>query len=151
MDNDSSSPTVTNCMFSGNAAVDDGGGMWNAASSPTVSLCTFNGNTAGYGGGMGNTGSAPTVSQCTFSGNTAGQYGGGLCNFSSSSPSLTNCVFAGNTAAFYGGGMYNDLVVADVDQLHVCRQCGRLLRRRAVQRLFVADGDATASSGATRP
>jgi parallel beta-helix repeat protein len=132
-----SSPTVTNCTFSGNTAANHGGGMHNYEnSSPTVTNCTFSNNTATLrGGGMHNYGnSSPTVTNCTFSGNTAGE-GGGMCNVGSSptltnctfrenatpnpgaggggmlnyssSPTLTNCTFSGNTAAHSGGGMYN--------------------------------------------
>jgi parallel beta-helix repeat protein len=102
-----SSPTVTNCTFSGNAAY-KGGGMYNDdSSSPTVTNCTFSGNSSNYkyGGGMYNFGSDPTVANCTFSGNSAYQ-GGGMYN-DRNSPILTNCTFSGNSASGDGGGMYN--------------------------------------------
>jgi hypothetical protein len=114
MYNNNSSPTVTNCTFSGNTA-GSGAGMYNVNSSPTVTSCTFSSNTIGYdsyggvgsGGGMYNSGGSPTVTNCTFSGNAAGQYsgsGGGMYNGSSSSPTVTNCTFSGNTVGQYGGG-----------------------------------------------
>ncbi len=106
MYNSGSSPTVTNCTFSGNGA-GFGGGMINASgSNPTVTGCTFNNNLAGVaGGGMVNSSeSNPTVTNCTFTANSAGG-GGGMYN-RSSSPTVTNCTFSGNTA-FGGGGMYN--------------------------------------------
>ncbi|MGI6739026.1 MAG: Ig-like domain-containing protein [Christensenellales bacterium] len=110
MYNESSSPTVANCTFSGNTSEDlDGGGMYNKNSSPTVINCTFSGNTSEdwNGGGMYNLNSSPTVENCTFSGNTANQYGGGMFN-ESSSPTVANCTFSGNTSEdFDGGGMYN--------------------------------------------
>ena len=105
MYNDSSSPTVTNCTFSGNTATGDGGGMDNYFSSPTVTNCTFSGNTANAGGGMYNFSSSPTVTNCTFSGNTANG-GGGMYNYLSS-PTVTNCSFGGNTATYGGGGIFN--------------------------------------------
>ncbi len=107
MTNFGSSPTVTNCSFSGNTA-SDGAGMFNVNSSnPTVTNCTFSGNSAAFGGGMGNfVDSSPTVTNCTFSGNTAA-FGGGMGN-DSSSPTVTNCSFGGNTASIVGGGMFND-------------------------------------------
>ncbi len=129
-----STSTVSNCTFSGNAALKDGGGMYNGGgSSPTVTNCSFSGNMAGWwGGGMRNSGggamvadcsfsdntaglrgggmfngvSSPTVTNCTFSGNTAG-IGGGMCNSFTSSPTVTNCTFSGNSAGF-GGGMTNN-------------------------------------------
>ena len=112
-----SSPTVTNCTFSGNGA-GVGGGMYNSNSSPMVTNCTFSGNGAFVGGGMYNDGSSPTVTNCTFSGNTAsaffggGGVGGGMYNLNSS-PTVTNCTFSGNLAVGDagvgggGGGMFN--------------------------------------------
>ena len=87
----------------------DGGGMCNLdGSSPTVTDCEFSGNWAGFGGGMSNRyNSSPTVSNCVFSGNTADFRGGGMCNWVDSSPEVTNCTFSGNSAEGYGGGMYN--------------------------------------------
>ncbi len=106
MYNDHSSPTVTNCAFSGNTTNYLGGGMYNVDSSPAVTNCTFSGNTTNYhGGGMYNDTSNPVVRNCTFSWNIAA-YGGGMHNISSN-PTVTNCTFSGNTADF-GGGMYND-------------------------------------------
>ena len=63
-------------------------------SSPTISNCIISGNTSrGHGGGIAcYYHSNPTVSNCTFTGNLAGDYGGGLCG----SGIVTNCVFWGN-------------------------------------------------------
>ena len=104
----SSSPTVTNCVFSGNTAEFFGGGMYNASNSnPTVTNCTFSGNSAeNFGGGMYNDMSNPTVTNCTFIANTATFRGGGMFNFQSS-PTVTNCTLSENTANF-GGGMCNN-------------------------------------------
>ena len=78
MYNDNSSPTVTNCSFSGNTATTrGGGGMFNNNSSPTVTNCTFSGNTAAFsGGGMFNFNSNPTVSNTGFCDNTPDQIAG---------------------------------------------------------------------------
>jgi hypothetical protein len=105
MCNNNSSPTVTNCMFNGNSAHQYGGGMCNNGSNPTVTKCTFTGNDSSRGGGMCNyNNSSPTVTNCTFTGNSNCE-GPGMCNYSSS-PTVTNCLFSGNTGD-YGGGMYN--------------------------------------------
>ena len=55
-----------------------GGGMRNQSSSPTVTDCTFTGNTASLrGGGMYNvTASSPTVTDCTFCDNSPDHIGG---------------------------------------------------------------------------
>ena len=89
-----------------------GGGM-RVSSSPTVSNCTFTGNAAvlfqdslGFGGGITNTGS-PTLIGCTFVGNTAEHSGGAMWN-AAYSAAVIGCVFEANTAAEIGGGMYND-------------------------------------------
>jgi len=105
MSNYYSSPTVTNCIFSGNSASSKGGGMYNEKSNLTVNNCSFIGNSGYEGGGMHTDWWNPTVANCTFSGNVA-TYGGGMNN-NVSSPLVTNCTFRGNSAD-YGGGMYNN-------------------------------------------
>ncbi len=105
MFNDGSSPTVTNCSFSGNTATRHGSGMYNFfnTSIATVTNCSFIGNSATDGGGMVNGQSNATVTNCTFSGNTASNSGGGM-SIALSLPSVTNCTFSGNTASGNGGG-----------------------------------------------
>ncbi|MHC4696395.1 MAG: hypothetical protein ACYTFA_06610 [Planctomycetota bacterium] len=116
MYNSGSSPTVINCIFSGNSPTGAhpdgvGGGMYNHQASPTLIDCTFSGNSAtgthgrSLGGGMYNHEASPTLTDCTFSGNSAGS-GGGMCN-EQSSPALTDCAFSGNSGS-YGGGMDNE-------------------------------------------
>ena len=103
------SPTLINCTFAENSARDFGGGVFNISfSSPTIRNCTFVRNTAGdFGGGLYNElFSSPMVSDCTFIKNTAGRYGGGLSNFNTCSPTLINCTFAEGTAN-WGGGICN--------------------------------------------
>ncbi|MBA7602614.1 hypothetical protein ES703_09710 [subsurface metagenome] len=113
MCNDSSSPTVTNCTFSGNSAVYHGGGMCNYCSGPTLTNCTFSGNSARWGGGMYNYYSndyygIPTLTNCVFRGNSAGSDGGGMHNYHSE-PVLTNSTFSRNSADSRGdgGGVFN--------------------------------------------
>ncbi len=103
-----SSPTVTNCNFSANFAI-DGGGMYNNGGSPAVTACTFAGNVSilGSGGGMYNYVASPTVTNCRFNRNRAGQGdGGGMSNFLSN-PVVTNCTFSRNLVSYGGGGMFN--------------------------------------------
>ncbi len=121
MHNNDSSPTVTNCSFSGNTATFLGGGMYSFfRSSPTVTNCAFSGNTAtSSGGGMFNGCSSPTVSNCTFNGNTANN-GGGMANTIGCSPTVTNCSFSGNAAANNGGGMFNLAVSPTVTNTGFC-------------------------------
>lgn len=117
MYNETGSPTVLNCTFTGNSAK-FGGGMYNSGASPTVTNCTFSGNSADGGGisslgggGMYNVGSSPVLTYCTFRSNSAwldaysGVGGGGLANYGGR-PTLTNCTFSMNSATS-GAGMYN--------------------------------------------
>jgi hypothetical protein len=103
-----SSPTVTDCNFTGNTASSGGGMHNNNNSSPSVTDCDFTNNTAtNLGGGILNySGSNPIVTNCTFNDNSAETRGGGMCNENYSDPCLTNCTFTGNFAA-WGGGMCN--------------------------------------------
>ena len=108
--NASSSPTVSNCIFTLNNASGSGSGgagMVNYnASSPALSRCVFSANTATTaGGGVANLiNSNPALSNCVFSGNTA-NYGGGMYSETSSFPAISNCTFTGNTATNSGGGL----------------------------------------------
>ncbi|MCC5943028.1 MAG: T9SS type A sorting domain-containing protein [Balneolaceae bacterium] len=105
----SSSPTLTNVIFSGNSADSQGGGMYNDFnSSPTLINVTFSGNTSSSGGGIANIqGSSPTLANVTFLGNLAEFDGGGMINFNQSDPILINVSFSGNLANNEGGGIYN--------------------------------------------
>jgi len=109
MFNNSSSPTVANCTFSGNSASDDGGAMGNIAlSSPTLDNCTFSGNSAGDdGGAIDNDESSPILTDCSFTANSATLDGGAMNNSDGSSPTLVNCTFVDNTAGDDGGVMRN--------------------------------------------
>jgi parallel beta-helix repeat protein len=94
---DASSPIVTDCAFLNNTAGDDGGGMVNDNSSiPTLTNCLFSSNSANRGGGVRNNSSSPTLTNCTFNGNTANWTGGALYNWYST-PTVTNCILWGNT------------------------------------------------------
>jgi len=75
MSNSSSSPTVTNCTFSGNTAGNFGGGMYNgramyydSGSSPTVANCIFWDDTAPSGAEIYNNIGTPTFSHCDIKG-----------------------------------------------------------------------------------
>jgi len=104
MYNENSSPTVIDCVFSGNYAT-LGGGIYNFNSSPIISNCIFSGNTSQRGGGIYNLGGTPYISDCIFVDNVRtgeGEEGGGIYN-AASSPVITNCIFSNN----YATGIYN--------------------------------------------
>ncbi|MCP4708016.1 MAG: hypothetical protein GY869_05290, partial [Planctomycetes bacterium] len=108
MYNFQSSPTITNCTFSGNEGFS---GIYNDHSSPTITNCTFSDNSANdYGGGMYNNYSSPAITNCIFSNNSADSYygrGGGMYN-NYSTPTITNCIFSNNSSNYDGGGIYNN-------------------------------------------
>jgi parallel beta-helix repeat protein len=94
-------------------AVDSGGvcGGMNLSGSgtPTIANCIFTGNTAVFGGGACVGGSNVTLTNCTFAGNSAGAGGGML--IMGASPTLINCRFIDNHATNIGvggGAIYNN-------------------------------------------
>ena len=107
-------PTITNCVFRNNEAVDTDGTNYaenggaiccKDSSSPSIANCTFSGNSANwYGGAIYCCNSSGlTISGCTFSGNGAWFYGGAIyCD--NSSPTITNCAFYGNSTNKCSGG-----------------------------------------------
>ncbi|MES2430196.1 MAG: right-handed parallel beta-helix repeat-containing protein [Bacteroidota bacterium] len=112
MTNVSSSPTISNCIFTANAATWTGGGISNDHSSPIISNCRFSKNTTDYvGAGIYNTASSPNITNCSFIANASGYHGGGIFNTSaSSSPVITNCSFTGNMVTYNGAGIYNSSI-----------------------------------------
>ena len=102
------SPTINNCTFTGNYAV-NGGGMYNhKGSCPKLTECTFTQNRAGDGAGMyNNYYSTPTLTNCFFSDNHAGSEAG-AAYYSLSNSTLENCTFTRNTADYKAGAMYID-------------------------------------------
>ena len=119
MYNYSSSPTLMNVTFIGNAASGTfcgscgGGGMFNMGSSPTLMNVTFSNNAAPRGGGLlnfnGNSpeyDSNPILTNVIFNNNSATSEGGGMEN-AGGDPILTNVTFSDNSAVSCGGGMYN--------------------------------------------
>jgi hypothetical protein len=70
-----------------------GGGMFNDASSPTVTNCTFSGNsTTAGGGGLFSFNGSPTVIDCTFAFNSAANGNAIGFDFGPSEMSVANCI-----------------------------------------------------------
>ena len=108
-DSGEGSDTVIDGFVITNGSAISGGGMYNTNSSPTVSNCTFSGNSAvsGGGGGVCNSSfSLPVLSNCIFSENTASM-GSGMYIFANSSPTLTDSYFCFNpdTSEAIGGNV----------------------------------------------
>ena len=105
--NINSSPTISNCIITGNFAMWIGGGIYNSGSSPIVTNCTISRNKVqdGFGGGISNDYlSSPTFVNCLIIGNSTDIDGGGISN-ENSALTLTNCTVSGNYAVRTGGGM----------------------------------------------
>ncbi|MGA1870255.1 MAG: right-handed parallel beta-helix repeat-containing protein [bacterium] len=103
-----SDPTITNCTISNNEAdFYDGGGIYFYYSDATIAECTISGNTAHYdGGGIYCEDSDPTITNCTISNNDAYYDNGGGIYFEDSDATITDCIISSNIADDYGGGMY---------------------------------------------
>jgi hypothetical protein len=101
--------TVTNGQATGadNLARSGGGAHCRYSSSPTITNCIFSNNRADYaGGGIALAhGASPSINYCEFSENFA-QYGGGLFAIDQCSPVITNSLFRGDSAEQHGGGVY---------------------------------------------
>ncbi|MHC4129439.1 MAG: right-handed parallel beta-helix repeat-containing protein [Planctomycetota bacterium] len=91
--------TITGGNANGSSLNGEGGGMRALSSSPTVTDCTFSGNEAGqFGGGLyaDSPYGSPTVTNCTFSGNSALE-GGGMYTKTGSNQTVTDSAFCGNS------------------------------------------------------
>jgi Protein of unknown function (DUF1565) len=88
------SPTILDCTFNGNSAVNGGAIYFGACgSTPTLANCVFTSNSAESGAAIENNSSSPTLINCTFTANTAPTgNGGAVFDVSSSSPTLANCI-----------------------------------------------------------
>lgn len=96
----SGSPLISHCIFYGNYARNDGGGLTcRVGSRPRISNCIFSGNTASLGGALMNSSSHPEIVNCTFTGNVATTGGGAIANTQSSNPVLVNNIVWDNESA----------------------------------------------------
>jgi hypothetical protein len=100
---------ASNTLISGNRA-HHGGGVGNYGSSPTLYQCIISGNLANaYGGAIYNiTESAPLVRQSTVTGNYAKDYGGAFLSFYDSPTSIENSILWNNEALTGNPNAFSD-------------------------------------------
>jgi predicted outer membrane repeat protein len=106
------SPTIHNCWFIGNRALDWGGAVnCMVDSDPLILGCLFWGNEARLGGAIGGMLSDMTISDCEFIGNaaleTAGlDAAGGAIMLFRGHPPISRCIFRNNEAQGAGGAIH---------------------------------------------
>jgi hypothetical protein len=97
---------IQDCVFVDNRAHGQHGGAIRVheAVNVRVERCMFVGNSAAIDGGglFAIDGASPTVSHCTFDGNSAGRFGGAVAMWTGATPTLANCIFSNSGA---GGGV----------------------------------------------
>ncbi len=104
---DSTSPTVTYCVFYYNEKTGNGGGMYIDGGAPTIEHCAFSYNSASEdGGAIYCLYSDPKVTDCMFWENSAGEDGGAICLLGSNAI-VTDCEFLRSSCGSRGGAMYN--------------------------------------------
>jgi parallel beta-helix repeat protein len=95
-----------NCTFERNLAGESGGGMYVRQSNPTITKCNFNRNWAVNGAGIYNQESHPIITYCDFNGYWG--FGGGIYNYWYSNPTISNCTIINNKSEFGGGIACNE-------------------------------------------
>ena len=114
-----SSPTITQCVITGNYASSNGGGIFCDDADVTIDNCTIAGNRAFNGGGVYGSVSSPAIRHCTISGNEADN-GGGIRFFGlkSSQPTIVNSILWADEAAV-GPEIYINSPGSEPMTLHV--------------------------------
>jgi predicted outer membrane repeat protein len=101
---------ITNCKFSSNVAVRDGGAIANhSAVTAYISNCVFDSNYAHINGGAikNSNNFSGQIINSTFTANTANNDGGAIYNYSECSPDIFNCIFLNNRANDDAGAVAN--------------------------------------------
>jgi predicted outer membrane repeat protein len=106
---------ITNCTFSDNESLTNGGGAISIMGNMTVTNSTFSGNSSRYAGGIWSWNSKTrNITNSTFIGNRATEGGGGAIYNQQGTLNVTNSTFSGNSATTgsghsgRGAGIYSE-------------------------------------------
>jgi hypothetical protein len=100
------SPTIKDCLFIENSALQAGGGICNNLGNPTLINCTFKRNASTNSGAICcKSYSNPVITDCVISENFAGENSGGIGCYHSN-PHIINCTITGNSSLKDGGGIH---------------------------------------------
>lgn len=102
------------CLFFGNSAQTNGGGIWGLAAEATFSNCEFVGNHAGRSGGGMDFDADIVIEDCAFTDNRAERSAGGYLGLDERSLTMRRCEFRENEAG-QGGAMSLSFGVADIE------------------------------------
>ncbi|MFH1312623.1 MAG: hypothetical protein ABIJ00_05290 [Candidatus Eisenbacteria bacterium] len=97
------SPTIANCVFSGNSVSNTGGAIDLSNCSPVITDCTFSMNISEtYGGAVACHNASPDFFYCAFISNVA-DFGGGAVWAYGGAPEFMGCTFIDNRSLWAGG------------------------------------------------
>jgi parallel beta-helix repeat protein len=109
-----SSPTIENCIITGNRANPFmllgglGGGIYLESANPRIKRCILKENEAKIGAGIyARSSSSPKITNCEISRNSSSGFGAGLAFYSSSKALVFNSTIIDNLSGGNGGGLYS--------------------------------------------
>jgi hypothetical protein len=103
----SSSPTISNCTFINNFALDAAGALTHNGGTLTLTNCVFLSNfTDGIGGALQIRSGTARITDCRFTSNQAGNRGGAMY-LSGGESFIDRCIFDGNSAQISSGVIYH--------------------------------------------
>jgi hypothetical protein len=117
------SPTIRNCTFVDNYALNGGALAVMGVGAPTIESCTFSGNW-GNNGGVAYTQGSATFNRCLFAGTRSTFSGGALYITGNSQPTVQNCIFSGNYGEFDGAIRVEGQIVTNTVKIVNCTLSG---------------------------